>query len=236
VVRLWDLPTGKELGRFVGHQGLVKAVAFSPDARRLASASEDGTALVWDMAALVRDGPRKTAELPADELDNAWAELAQVDATRAYRALGALVGAPRQAIAFLGAKVRPVAAPDGRRLARLIARLGDDDFAARDQASEDLAELGPLAEPALRQALKGRPSPEVGQRVRALLQKLETPAVSRQELRALRAVEVLEYVGTGEARKVLATLAQGVPQARLTREAKVSLERLAKRGDGGARP
>jgi len=45
----------------------------------------------------------------------------------------------------------------------------------------------------------------------------------------LRALEVLEQVGTPEARQVLTTLATGAPHARLTREAKAALDRLSKR-------
>jgi hypothetical protein len=45
----------------------------------------------------------------------------------------------------------------------------------------------------------------------------------------LRCVEVLEDAGTPAARRLLARLAEGSPQARLTREAKASLQRLAKR-------
>ena len=45
----------------------------------------------------------------------------------------------------------------------------------------------------------------------------------------LRAIEVLEHIGTAEARQVLKSLANGAPEARRTREAKSSLERLAKR-------
>ena len=44
----------------------------------------------------------------------------------------------------------------------------------------------------------------------------------------LGSVQVLEQVGTQEARRVLDGLARGAPAARLTREAKASLERIAK--------
>jgi hypothetical protein len=50
-------------------------------------------------------------------------------------------------------------------------------------------------------------------------------------LRAIRAVAVLEHIGTPEAHELLQSLAGGTPESRLTREAKASLQRLAKRAD-----
>jgi hypothetical protein len=44
----------------------------------------------------------------------------------------------------------------------------------------------------------------------------------------LRAVEVLERIGTPEAREVLQTLANGVPDVTFTREAQAALKRLQK--------
>src|SRR5262249_9665156 len=46
----WDVNTGKEIRRFGGLKDKIKSVAFSPDGKRLAAASRDGTIGVWDAA------------------------------------------------------------------------------------------------------------------------------------------------------------------------------------------
>jgi hypothetical protein len=124
-----------------------------------------------------------------------------------------------------------VASPDPKQLQKLIADLDADDFSTREQAAEELANLGELAEPALRKALNGKPSIEVRRRVKALLDKLErlkesgaSPAA--QPLRGLRAIELLERLGTPEAQVVLTTLAGGAADSSLTQEAKAALARL----------
>jgi hypothetical protein len=50
-----------------------------------------------------------------------------------------------------------------------------------------------------------------------------------EPLRTLRAVAVLERAGTPESRRLLETLAEGVPGAWLTREAKAACDRLGLR-------
>jgi hypothetical protein len=49
-----------------------------------------------------------------------------------------------------------------------------------------------------------------------------------EQLRELRAVELLELIGTWEALEELQALARGVPDARLTGAAKSALLRLSK--------
>jgi WD40 repeat protein len=47
-VRLWDVAGGREVATLRGHTGLVAALAYSPDGRRLASAGHDRLLKVWD--------------------------------------------------------------------------------------------------------------------------------------------------------------------------------------------
>jgi WD40 repeat protein len=48
-VKLWDVATAKEKATLEGHRGLVFSVAYSPDGKRLASASLDQTIKLWDV-------------------------------------------------------------------------------------------------------------------------------------------------------------------------------------------
>jgi hypothetical protein len=107
-----------------------------------------------------------------------------------------------------------------------LADLQSDRFELRRQAEATLEKLGDLTEPALRKALADEPPLEVRQRLERLLAKHFVPTV--EQLRELRAVELLELIGTSEAREELQALARGVPDARLTSAAKSALSRLSK--------
>lgn len=48
-IRLWDAPTGRELGRLEGHRAYVIGLHFWPDGRTLGSASADQTLRLWDV-------------------------------------------------------------------------------------------------------------------------------------------------------------------------------------------
>jgi RNA polymerase sigma factor (sigma-70 family) len=239
-VRLWEVASGKEVGRLIGHQAPVRAVAFSPDGKTLATGSDDLTCLVWDLASVgplkpVPTRPFASGVLSKERLEAAWADLGK-DPANAYTAVGTLREVPAQAILLLRERIQPVVPPpDPQRLRRWIADLDSDSFAVRDRAQREIEKLREAALPALRQALQGQPSLEMKRRLQDLVAELEPRLVggAPERLRELRAVQVLESLGTTEARRLLQTLAQGVAEAHLTVEAEAALARLAKRSAPG---
>ncbi|TMQ32242.1 MAG: hypothetical protein E6K70_19610 [Planctomycetota bacterium] len=127
---------------------------------------------------------------------------------------------------LLRERLHPVSATAVQGVVRQIQDLDSGRFADRENASRALEALGELAAPELEAALRNPVSAEVRRRIESILDKARAAAIPPNVLRAVRAVEVLDRIGTKEARAILASLAQGVPNARLTREAKASLARI----------
>jgi hypothetical protein len=227
-IHLWDVLAGREVSQLHGHEGGVVGLLFAPDGKHLFSGGTDTTALTWDITRLTQRQPAPAARLEPQVLDALWADLADKDAARAYDARRKLSASPSQAVLLLRERVRPAAPADAERLARLLADLQSDRFEVRQQAEFALVGLGELAEPAARQALEADPPPGLRQRLERLLAKLSGTALSAEQMRNLRAVEVLELIATAEARQVLQALADGELGARLTREARSALQRLGK--------
>jgi RNA polymerase sigma factor (sigma-70 family) len=227
-VRLWDLATGKEVRRFRGHRRGVAAVAFSPDGKRLASGSSDTTVLVWDLTDGREAGPQP-APPPHPDPAVLWSALASADARTADRAAWALTEDPRSALAILRERLRPMPAPDARRLAQLLTDLDSERFGVREQAMQELERFEGAARAGLVQALQKEPSAELRRRIEQLLARGDQPGSSPDRLRVGRAVGVLEQIGTPEARQQLEALVRGSPDALRTREARAALGRRNRR-------
>jgi WD40 repeat protein len=221
---LWEVRTGKVRRRLSGHDGPVDALVFAPDGALL-SASYDTTALLWE-GLRPGLGAKGADRLSAAEVKQRWAALAGTDAERAYDALRDLVRSPQATVPLLEKALRPVRLAGPRQAAALIGDLASEKYPVREAATRALEDLAEGAEPALRQALLGKLTLETRLRLEQVLEKLD-PLKSPQRLRELRAVEVLEALGSPRARRLLDGLAQGLPQARLTQEARGSLRRLA---------
>ncbi len=225
-VCLVEAATGRERARFEAGVACGEAIAFSRCGLMLASLGEDATVLVWDVSGKIRPAG-KVIRLNAKELDARWSNLAGEDAAEAWQAIRALVARPDQAVTLLKERLPPNKKLDARtRL--LLADLDSEDFGNREQASGELAKLGFVIGPNLRKLKTSTSSKEVQKRVAELLEKLGEDRIATEELRCSRAVEILEYIGTNQARKLLAVQANGEPGCKLTHDANEALNRLAK--------
>src|SRR5262249_23115636 len=112
------------------------------------------------------------------------------------------------------------------RVKELLRQLDSEQFREREAAGKELENLGRLAEPALRQALESKPSLEVRRRLEELLAKVVEQALPPESLRRLRALQVVEQIGSAQARELLKALAGGIAHAPETQEARAALERL----------
>jgi RNA polymerase sigma factor (sigma-70 family) len=222
-VHVWEVNTGQEVRCISGHYAGVMSIAFAPDGRTLASGGCDSTILLWDVTGRMKNGRWQNVKWTPRELEKRWIDLGGVG-PQAVQALWDLVASPEQAVPLLRQRIKKVEPVDVERLVR---DLDSDDFQTRTKATDELEKIVDGAEPVLRKKLAEKPSLEMRQRIRQVLSKLE-PSSSSERLRALRAIQVLEYTRTAEAREHLQVLAKGIPEARLTREAKEALERLAK--------
>jgi len=221
-IRIWDTATGTHQATMYGHRGIVTTLCFSPDGGTLVSAAYDGTLLVWNMAEVT--SKKAIRELTAGELATLWQELGSSDAALGAEAMRRLAANPKQTVRLFVEKVKPVTMPKAD-IAEWVADLDSLQFKVRAKATKDLEDLGELAEPALRARLAGKPSLEQRMRIEKLLAQLSEPIANSGKLRALRAVEVLELLGTEQAVELLRLLAGGLGSAYETRQAQAALRR-----------
>jgi RNA polymerase sigma factor (sigma-70 family) len=232
-IQLWDVLTGRLVVRRPLHEkvrssiltmgSFASGVAFTPDGRRLATGHPDGTILLWDLPL----PPSRPQPLAAKELERLWTDLVSNDAAQAWRAVWRLAEVPTEALPLLRARLTMASPALRERLRRLIAALDHDSFQQREAAMKQLKELGPGAESALRAALQGKPAAEQRRRIETLLAALEEPrALTAEDFRSVRAVAVLERIGSLEAQRILKDLASGAASALLSRTARGALERM----------
>jgi WD40 repeat protein len=232
-VVLFHWPSGQTVGRVSIDGGVRFRAFFTPDGRRLAVLPDvESSALIWDVAGMVKRPLAAAARPAAADLRQWWASLRDDNPAEAYKAVWRFAAVPEHAVPFLAEVLRPSEAqgPGAATIARWINDLDSSEFRVREKASRELERAGVSAVDALRKARKGDVSLEQKRRIDQLLAALDGPIPGPEQLRAIRAVAALEQIGNPEARKVLGELAAGGAGARLTREARAALERL-KRAD-----
>ncbi|MGC4005301.1 MAG: hypothetical protein QM811_20140 [Pirellulales bacterium] len=107
-------------------------------------------------------------------------------------------------------------------------KLDDEEFAVRETATRNLYELGESVVPLLTDALAKAESQEVRSRLRMLLKAWQRREIeySQDELRSLRAINVLREVGGPVSLAALEKLAAGDPISEVTVRARANLQLL----------
>jgi WD40 repeat protein len=157
--RLWNLLTGEVLQVFETSEGIVHRVRFSADGRFFVTSKWDGKTRVRDteirqLRALVSNGSNCAA------------------LTRDNRLLA--TASHRSAVSLYRLDLGPPTQEELQRFHTLIQQLDDDDYAIREYVSEEIARIGMVTDPLLKEALDAS-SPEVRMRARLLLMRIMSP-------------------------------------------------------------
>jgi RNA polymerase sigma factor (sigma-70 family) len=218
-VYLWEIATGQQVKRFEVPQGNVYSLCFTDNGRTLATGGSDTTILLWDLTGRSKNGKLTPLSLGANDIAALWTDLA-ADAAKADSAIWKMASAPKDSVAWLKEKLFVArAAPD--QVAKLIAELDSENFAARQKVQQSLSDMSAAAERAVRKALEGQITLEVRQRLQQILEKCDKDAI-----RTLRAVEVLEQAGTAESRQVLQALSEQSANPRVAAAARAAIQRV----------
>ncbi len=225
----WETASGREIGLVKGYQGDITSMAFSPNGKQLASGGSDSTTLVWDLSKILPSPESTAKKLSEQETEACWVDLAGGNAAKAYQAICNLSAGLDSTVIFLRKHLKPAQGVADGRIDKLITQLDDGQFDVRQRAGSELERLGELAEPTARKTLQGKPSAEMRRRLEQLLSAVDGRGnISNDRLQAIRAIELLERIGTPEARQLLQNLANGAPGVLQTEEAKESFQRLTK--------
>ena len=140
-----------------------------------------------------------------------------------------LVAHPDETVKFLTGRIREEPVPTAEKVADWIRQLDAAAFQERENAENRLSWVaGTYANrhgEVLKHEARENPSAEVRKRMGKVLTAWDSFVPSTEDIRAARAVEVLERINTPAARTVLMSCAKGPADSRLARDAADSLDR-----------
>jgi hypothetical protein len=136
-----------------------------------------------------------------------------------------LAADPETTLRIARKHLKPAEAIDSQWVAARLRDLDHEKFAERDRATRELEALGDGVAAALERFLATKPSAEARERAEKILARIRDGVATDQAAQSLRALEVLEWIGTAKARELVEKLAKGADGASLTEEATRSLKR-----------
>ncbi len=228
-ITLHRFTSGSTVAQWTNFQrGNLRNVSLTPDGKYLAACGElprrgGSTLFLWDLSTLPKTTLSDDVKTTPTAVKTWWTQMTSVSSPPAHKAMRLFVAFPDKALPLLEDKLLSVPAPD--EIPELIAQLDDDDESTRTKAARLLELAGNDIRPALEKALRGDPSVR---KKRALTDILAAKAKgpTGEELRGMRAIDVLEQIGTAKARAILTKLQAGATAAPLTQAAKAALVRM----------
>ncbi|MBY0523065.1 MAG: hypothetical protein K2R98_06685 [Gemmataceae bacterium] len=178
--------------------------------------------------------PEKDA-LTAERLRKLYLDLTSSDPSVSAPASAILTMRPAETVPFFQRQLPPPPITQAQiaKIDKLIDRLEDNDYQAREQATEELEKLGVVMVKPVRDARALRPALplETHRRIERVLRPFEgeDAASTPQWRQKLQAIRILERVGSAEAKTVLEKVREDTPEAGLQAAAAAALERLARR-------
>lgn len=224
-IELFDIASGASLKWFEGHPMTCYSLVFLKDDSVLASASEDSTILLWDIAGSL---PRRRIDFDLGEnLEDHWAGLASEDAAKAFRAIDRL--SIDRAVPFLREKLKPLGKASAAHIEKLIADLASRDPNTSAGAASELERIGLEAEVPITNASRFAKTPETRAKAQGILDALRGIPESPDLIRNIRAMTALENIAGPGARELLEAFAAGPSGSRETAEAKSSLAAIVRK-------
>jgi WD40 repeat protein len=220
-VTVYETATGGILAHFHGHRGPVFAIALTPDGNRVLSAGADHQVLVWDVSLKALAG--NIGPLSAADRFQAWDQLGSLPAKTALKTMAALAADSEGTVALFAAKLKPAVAVDSAVLDRIWRELADAKYGVREKAERELNELGASAIAGIREREAKSESLEVKQRAQKFLRRFDPEEATPDNIRVLRALDVLAAANTIAARKLVERLAGGASDVWETEAARRTL-------------
>lgn len=170
-------------------------------------------------------------ELSPERLDELWEALGGRNAPEAEQAQWNLAAGHTGAVNYIAGRLSKFVPPDKTVVRKHLKDLDSDDFETRRAAQEALAKYGRSIVPIL-ETERENPSAEVRASVQRLLRAAAQAIPEAPELaREVRAMQVLEIIGTPEAIALLRDVATGTSALDRTAAAQAALDRLGQSGD-----
>lgn len=201
----WELRILKSTG--LKRTGIQNGLAWSPESDRLVTTCPGGSARMWT----TRPEP-----VPGKSLAACWDDLAG-DAPTALKAMTRLRQEPDRTLAFLREKLPAAAAPERSNYLRLFESLDAADFQERERTTFDLIRIREFLRDELTDLGRLTPSAEVRRRVATILSAGHT--MTPGDLRPVRAVELVSWIGSDKARQLLRDWSEGDPRVPQTQAA-----------------